>query len=109
MAKADMINHSIFSADELKQALTKLHMRGLVKSDGNKIMVTELAKKLLDDIMKTKDNYFSITDNTLKMLSRLPVVERTPLDLTFINDSFIHNIYKDYVTWLQNTQAKGRK
>lgn len=81
IAAADVLNHTIVTAHEVRRALAKLHASGLVEVRDARVTTTPLASALREQIAGRRGGAFSIVDNALGVLNsrrtRLPVVKTT--------------------------------
>jgi hypothetical protein len=97
---ADMLNHAIVTAEEVRRALAKLHMSGLVEVFGARVTTTALAETLHEKIGGMRGGAFAIVDHALRLLNapgtRLPVVASTP-DTTFVTEGFMTEAYERYL------------
>lgn len=104
LATGDMLNHAIMTVEEIKQGLTKLHMRGLVEIEGENIKVTKLSETLYNKIEKMRGGLFSVVENCLKVLNsprtKLPQIENKP-NLEFITENYLNIKHKEYSNWVK--------
>ena len=109
LAKADMLNHAIMTQQEIKQGLTKLHMRGLIEVEKEAVRKTELAERLYSKIDKRHGGLFSIIGNCFDVLNsprtKLPFVG-TPPDLEFLTPEYINDKYEEYINWAKSGSSK---
>lgn len=100
IACGDLLNHAILSDKEIRDALLKLHRRGLVEVKGKKVLVLALTEVLHTKIRGMRGGLFSIPDNALKVLNSprtdLPNIDEIP-DVAFITADYVKNAYKSYV------------
>lgn len=100
IAVADMLNHAIVTAEEVRQALTRLHGSGLVEVIGSRVTSTSLATTLHEKIAGARGGLFSIVENALRVLNSprtgLPVVPGAP-DTAFVTDDFMKEAYDRYL------------
>jgi hypothetical protein len=105
VAVADMLNHAIVTADEVRRALDKLHAAGLVEVMEGRVTVTPLATRLRRKLAGARGGAFTVVDSALGMLNSprtsLPLVETMP-DTAFITEDLMQEAHRRYV------QAIGR-
>ena len=100
----DMLNHSIFLPDELRQGFRKLYSTGLVDIKGNEIRITKLGIELKSKVL---GGLFSQVDNCLKRLNS-PRLKLTDFDkeadtsLNFLSDELIEEGFNKYKTVANN-------
>jgi len=69
IAQGDMLNHAIFTLEELSLGFRKLQIKGLIKIEENKISLTEEAVGIREEVMGSMEGFFSMGDLTLKLLN----------------------------------------
>lgn len=108
IACGDMLNHAIFEAREIRQAMVKLHQRGLVDVRENGVLALPIAEELLLKIRGMRGGLFSIPNNALKVLnspkSNLPVIDHAP-SVSFITSEFVRRAYKRYGKLFSKSRA----
>jgi len=99
VATADALNHAIVTAEEVRGALAKLYVAGLVEMADGRVTVTPLATTLHEKIAAMRGGVFSIVRNALRLLNspgtRLPVVDTTA-DTAFVTEAFMAPAYRRY-------------
>ena len=105
LATADMLNHAIMTQQDIKQGFTKLHMRGLIEVEKERIRKTDLAETLYSKIDKKHGGLFSVIENCFDVLNsprtKLPFLN-APLDLEFLTPEYINEKYNEYVDWTKS-------
>jgi hypothetical protein len=95
----DLLNHSIFSVDEIANALQKLQKRGIIAVSRKRITYSNEAYSIDQRASKMKGGLFSLVDSFLKimnsMASGLPVLKETH-GFDFITDELIKDAYMQY-------------
>lgn len=99
IAAGDLLNHAIFTREEIQQALSKLHARGLVDVRDATVIVTPSATGLHEKIKTMRGGMFTVVDNTLKVLNsprtKMPPIGPTP-DVSFLTNELLKRAYEAY-------------
>lgn len=103
IASGDMINHSIFSINDLQSGFKILQQKGLVMVKGDTIKLTSKAIEIKEKVLKMRGGLFDIVDNTLKILNskstRFINIEIQDIsDCIFLTNSSINQAYKKNCT-----------
>ena len=82
-AAGDSINHAIFTDEEIDNGLTRLEAAGLARLDGETIVLTEDAKRLCEEAMKSTPYILDGTERVEAALRKIDLTgkEFTPADV----------------------------
>lgn len=69
IAIGDMLNHSIFTLEKLQNGFKKLQLKGLIKVEGEDIILSEIAQDILKNVMNSGVGFFSLIDEVLKIIN----------------------------------------
>ena len=100
-AAGDMLNHSIPTNDEIRNAFVKFQKRGIIKISKEMFEFTDSGKALIEEILKVRGGLFSRIDISLKKLNS----KRNGLKFydniekcDFLTDEILNKSYKAYHT-----------
>jgi hypothetical protein len=99
IARADMLNHAIPTAAEIRLALRHLYAHGLVDVDGRTIRVAPPGRRIYANGLARRGGLFSIVDNMEKAL-RSPRFKHKgiarPADLSFVTAKALAQAWAAY-------------
>jgi len=101
IAQGDMLNHAIFTLEELYNGFQKLQIKGLIKVKGDQIILLDVALGIKKSVMDSKVGLFSMVDNTLKRINSQKIrVENVHLNLIssceFLTENNLSKAYNEY-------------
>lgn len=96
-----MLNHAIYTADELKTGFYKAQKKGLIQIKDNKIILTDKGQEIWTKVQGMRGGLFSIVDNMHKGLNsirtkfmEIPDAAINPCN--FINETSVKEGYDKY-------------
>ena len=97
----DMLNHAIYTEDELKKGFFKAQKRGLISVKENKVSISDSGKDVRVKVQNMRGGLFSIVNNMQKKLNskrtRLLDVPDDDIDpCSFINEKAVRKGYAQY-------------
>ena len=100
IAAGDVLNHAIFTKDEIKNAFIKLQRRGIILIFNEIVEFTDYGLKLIEKAEKVRGGLFSRVDISLQKLNskrnKFPFVEDVN-NCDFITDEMMDKAYKIYI------------
>lgn len=84
IAQGDMLNHAIFTLDELSNGFRKLQIKELIKINEDQIILSEEALRIKKSVLNSGVGLFSMVEYTLKLLNSKKVISEN-LDLNLIS------------------------
>ena len=101
IAQGDMLNHAIFTLEELNNGFRKLQIKGLIKIKGDQIILSDEGLKIKKSVMDSGVGFFSMVDNALKKINTKKLrLENVDLDLIssceFLSDKTLSRAYNQY-------------
>jgi hypothetical protein len=99
IARADVLNHAIPSASEIRSALERLSVRGLVRRRGRAVQLTQLGRDVLANAYARRGGLFAIVGNVQKALGspkfRLERAARR-VSFGFVTEAAVARAYAAY-------------
>jgi len=97
----DMLNHAIYTEDELKKGFFKAQKRGLISVKENRVSISDSGKDLRAKVQNMRGGLFSIVNNMQKKLNskrtKLSVVSDNEIDpCDFINEKAVQEGHQRY-------------
>jgi hypothetical protein len=99
MRAADMLNHAIFTIDELNNAMVKLHIQNIIEIINNTVIYTDLGEHIINKTHFKPGGLFSRVDISLRALNSLRVsrpVDENPTERKSFSEVDYNNAYKQY-------------
>jgi len=101
IAQGDMLNHAIFTLEELNNGFRKLQIKGLIKIKGDQIILSDEGLKIKKSVMDSGVGFFSMVDNALKKINtkklRLENVDPNLISsCEFLSDKTLSRAYHQY-------------
>ena len=96
IANGDLLNHAIFSLDELNEGFSKLIAANLIKFENDSIRLTELGLEIKAKASKEKGGLFERINNTLKKLQKLNISSPNVREQAFFDEKDLENAYNLY-------------
>ena len=109
IGSGDMLNHAIFTEEELKSGFYKAQKKGLISITNNKIKLLGKGKEIKDKVQNMRGGLFTIVDNMEKKLNskrtKFEDIDDETIDpCNFINKKAIKESYVIYRNQLKNTR-----
>lgn len=96
IANGDVLNHAIFSLDELNEGFNKLIAANLIKFENDSIRLTESGLEIKAKVSKEKGGLFERINNTLKKLQKLNISSPNVGEQAFFDEKDLENAYNLY-------------
>ncbi len=96
IANGDVLNHAIFSLDELNKGFNKLIAANLIKFENDSIRLTESGLEIKAKVSREKGGLFERINNTLKRLQKLNIYTSNIREQAFFDEKDLENAYNLY-------------
>ncbi len=101
IAQGDMLNHAIFTLEELSRGFRKLQTKELIKINGDQMILSEVALEIKKSVLNSGVGLFSMVEYALKRLNSKKVITKN-LELNlistceFLTESNLSKAYQKY-------------
>jgi hypothetical protein len=101
ISAGDMLNHAIYSENELRDGFLKAQKKGLISIQRNRIKISKQGQEVRSMVRKMRGGLFSIVDNMQKKLNskRTTLLDVPDDDIdpcSFINEKAVRKGYAQY-------------
>ncbi|MBJ2175756.1 hypothetical protein JBL43_15995 [Aureibaculum sp. A20] len=101
IARGDMLNHAIFTLEELSNGFQKLQVKGLIKIKEDQIALSNLGLGIMKKVVDSKSGLFTMVDYALKRINTEKIyIENISGNLIssceFLTENNLSKAYKIY-------------